>query len=237
MVTERIPEGDQGSPMMDEVRIKVPKPNLPDEIKFRAPLPILIPLVAIIGIAVVAFLFSRVLLNVPREAAVVIATVMAINILGAFAFAATRPLTKANRVELSMVVLYPLLIGAVMTQISFGATDETTTTEAAATAGGAEAPEGDVQVSAEGLAFDTDTIELAANKPQTIGFVNQDSAEHNISIYANADDGAAQSNPLFKGDIIAPGASDTYELDPLDKGKYFFQCDVHPTMSGDTVVG
>ncbi|MBA3432401.1 MAG: hypothetical protein H0U16_13115, partial [Actinobacteria bacterium] len=124
MTTEQTPPREAGTDtkhsMMDEVRIRVPKPSLPDEIRFRAPLPILIPLVAMAGIALVAFLFSRVLLNVPSEAAVIIATVMAVNILGAFAFAASRPLTRANRVELGMVVLYPLLIGAVMTQIDFG---------------------------------------------------------------------------------------------------------------------
>jgi len=26
-------------------------------------------------------------------------------------------------------------------------------------------------------------------------------------------------------------------VDPLKKGKYYFQCDIHPTMNGDAQVG
>ncbi len=105
--------------------------------------------------------------------------------------------------------------------------------------GGAAAPatSGDFAISADGLAFDADTIELAAGEEQTIAFDNQDSVEHNVAIYANEDDGGAQQNPLFAGDLIPGGDSIEYMVDPLKKGKYYFQCDVHPTMNGAAQVG
>lgn len=219
--------------MMDEVRIRVPKPNLPDEIKFNAPLPILIPVAALAAIAAIAFLFSRVLLAVPREAAILIAIVMAANILGGFAFAALRPnLSRSQRIELAMVIAYPLLIGIVIAQLGFGGPTE----EAAAEAGGGSSVGGDAVLVADNVTFDADSIELAAGKPQTIGLDNQDSAPHNLAIYKNAEAGASQQGALFQGEDVAPGSSTEYEVDPLDSGKLYFQCDIHPSMKGDVVV-
>jgi plastocyanin len=87
-----------------------------------------------------------------------------------------------------------------------------------------------VNVTASGIAFDTSTIDLPANQPSTIHFVNEDNAtQHNIAIYPSADDLA---NPLFRGELITgPGEID-YAVDPLEGGEYYFHCDVHPTMSG-----
>ena len=85
-------------------------------------------------------------------------------------------------------------------------------------------------VTASGIAFDTSTIDLPADQPSTIHFVNEDNAtQHNIAIYPSADDLA---NPLFRGDLLTgPGETD-YAVDPLEAGEYYFQCDVHPTMNG-----
>ncbi len=226
-------QSSESSSMMDEVRIRVPKPNLPDEIKFSAPLPILIPLAALAAIAVIAFLFSRVLLAVPREAAILIAIVMAANILGGFAFAALRPkLSRSQRIELAMVIGYPLLIGIVIAQLGFGAPAE----EASAEAGAGTAVDGDAVLVADNVAFDTDAIELAAGKPQTIGLDNQDSAPHNLSIYKNEEAGVSQQGALFEGEDVPAGSSIEYEVDPLDAGKKYFQCDIHPSMKGEVVV-
>jgi len=85
-------------------------------------------------------------------------------------------------------------------------------------------------VTASGIAFDTSTIDLPANQPSTIHFVNEDNAtQHNIAIFPSADDLA---NPLFRGELVTgPGEID-YAVDPLEAGEYYFHCDVHPTMNG-----
>jgi len=101
--------------------------------------------------------------------------------------------------------------------------------------GGASAPSGDVQVVAENLAFDTDTLELAAGEPQTIGFENLDTEPHNIAIYEDADAATAQEGALFDGEDVPGGSSATYDVDPLDPGEYYFHCDIHPSMAGDVV--
>ena len=98
--------------------------------------------------------------------------------------------------------------------------------------GGGEGGEG-VTVAAAALEFDTDTIELPADTPSTITFDNQEAGtQHNIAIYE--DDTLAQE--LFTGDLITGPETIPYEVPPLPEGEYFFQCDVHPTMTGTVVV-
>jgi plastocyanin len=87
-------------------------------------------------------------------------------------------------------------------------------------------------VTAQNIAFDTDTIELPADTESTITFVNEDTVEHNIAIYT--DDTLSEN--LFRGDLIAAETID-YPIPPLDAGEYYFQCDVHPQMNGTVVVG
>jgi plastocyanin len=88
-------------------------------------------------------------------------------------------------------------------------------------------------VTAQGLAFDTDTITLPAGTAATLTFDNQDAGvQHNIAIYA--DDSLAQN--LFRGDLVTGPDSADYAIPALDAGTYYFQCDVHPTMNGSVTV-
>jgi plastocyanin len=94
---------------------------------------------------------------------------------------------------------------------------------------------GEVTVTAQALAFDTDAIELPAGRATTIVFDNQDPGQqHNIAIYPSEGD---FSEPLFRGDIITGPDTITYQVPPLDPGTYYFHCDVHPAMNGSVVVG
>jgi plastocyanin len=87
-------------------------------------------------------------------------------------------------------------------------------------------------VVAEGLAFDVETITLAAGEPATIDFDNRDAgAQHNIAIYEGED----ASGEIFVGELITGPDTITYEFDAPKAGEYFFRCDVHPDMSGTVV--
>jgi plastocyanin len=105
--------------------------------------------------------------------------------------------------------------------------------------GGPAAPEepaggGGITVTAENVAFDTDTITLPADKEASIEFVNNDasSVSHNIAIYEDE----SADKALFTGDVVPGGQSTTYDIPPLKKGTYYFHCDIHPGMSGDVKV-
>jgi plastocyanin len=89
-------------------------------------------------------------------------------------------------------------------------------------------------VTASNIAFDTSTIDLPAGESSTIHFANDDAGvQHNIAIYPSADDLA---NPPFRGEVITGPDEIDYAIDPLEAGEYYFQCDIHPTMSGTVSV-
>ena len=90
------------------------------------------------------------------------------------------------------------------------------------------------EVTAQGLAFDTNIITLTAGTKSTITFTNDDAGtQHNIAIFPSSTE---LSSPLFRGDLVTGPDKVTYTIPALDSGTYYFHCDVHPTMSGQVVV-
>src|SRR3954470_6661304 len=102
-------------------------------------------------------------------------------------------------------------------------------------ASGAPAPGGTTTtVTASGLAFDTTTITLPANKATTLTFDNEEvDVPHDIAIFPDA----SATNPLFAGNIVVGVTSVDYQIPALKPGSYFFHCDVHPDMNGTVTVG
>lgn len=209
-----------------------PEEPLVGEVRFRVPLPFAIPAIALVVIAVLAISFSRVLLAVPHEAATILAVVMAANLLGACAYAALKPkLSMTTWLELLAVVAYPILIGVVIAVTGIGDTHS-----AAAGGNGELAPGGDgLTVTAAGMSFDTNEITVPAEEEASIHFINADNQMHNISVYENPDDGLAFENAIFEGEIIDGDQETDYNFDAPPAGDYYFQCDVHPNMSGDFI--
>jgi plastocyanin len=220
---------------MDET----PRPDLVEEVRVRIPLPIVIPGVAIIVIGLVAFGVSRILLNVPKHVAVALALAMAVNVLGACAYVALKPtpMTSATWAELFVVLTYPVIIGAVLTQTGIagaeGHGEEGGGGHAVeTTAPPTEGPSSELEITAAALEWDTDTLAATAEEPLTLTVTNEDSAVHNFAIYG--DD--TVENVAFIGKDVAANATVEEEIDPLKKGEYYFQCDYHPSMNGTLTV-
>jgi plastocyanin len=201
-------------------------------IRFGVPLPIVIPLGALLFIAIVTIGMSRILLSVPKEVAVVIALAIAANILIACSVLALRPSeARVSWAEFLVAATFPLVI-AIALALTMGT--DTSAGEATEHSGGAGATGGELEIAAENVAFNTDEIQLPADEEASLHLTNSDSSsvQHNISIYE--DDSA--SKELFKGQTIPGGQDVTYEIPGLPKGEYYFQCDVHPGMNGTVTV-
>jgi plastocyanin len=98
--------------------------------------------------------------------------------------------------------------------------------------GGPGEPGPGTTVVAQNIAFDTSTIELPP-VPTTITFENRDAGvQHNIAIYSDR----SLADELFNGELVTGPATIQYEVPALPPGDLYFQCVVHPTMSGTVVV-
>jgi plastocyanin len=93
-------------------------------------------------------------------------------------------------------------------------------------------PAGGVTVVAQNVAFDTSTIRLEP-VPTTITFENRDAGvQHNIAIYSDS----SLADELFNGELVTGPTTVDYAVPALPPGEHYFQCDVHPNMSGSVVV-
>lgn len=129
----------------------------------------------------------------------------------------------------------PLVTETTAIETETPAATETTTVAGeqttAAVGGGATS----VDLAAENIAFDTDTITVPAGADVTVNFDNRDDdIMHNFAVYT--DSSASQS--IFVGDTITGPDTTTYTFTaPSEPGTYFFRCDIHPQqMTGDFIV-
>jgi cytochrome c oxidase subunit 2 len=88
-------------------------------------------------------------------------------------------------------------------------------------------------ITAAGIAFDTDTLEVPANTPFQIVFTNNDAGiPHNVAIHKDSPTGPL----VWAGDIFNGVETRTYEVPALPAGTYGFICTVHPNMTGTLTV-
>lgn len=88
-----------------------------------------------------------------------------------------------------------------------------------------------VEIKANNVQFDVDTIEVPADTEFCIAFENQEAVPHNVAIYDGGE-------VVFSGEILNQEGSITYVVPALSAdGDYQFICEVHPTtMVGDVTV-
>ena len=88
-------------------------------------------------------------------------------------------------------------------------------------------------ISAQGIAFDTDTLEVPANTPFQIVFTNNDAGiPHNVAIH----EGSPTGPEIWQGEIFNGVETRTYDVPALPAGTYGFVCTVHPNMTGTLTV-
>jgi plastocyanin len=89
----------------------------------------------------------------------------------------------------------------------------------------------DATVTAADMAFGPGTVTVAAGEDFSLALVNQDSMPHNIAIYTDS----SKSEKLFEGEMVTDGTI-VYDISALEPGEYFFDCSLHPNMTGTLVV-
>lgn len=107
----------------------------------------------------------------------------------------------------------------------------------ATTAGGGSNPgidpaDADVTVTSLDMTFTPGTVTAPAGEAFTLALVNQDGMPHNIAIYTDE----SRSEKLFEGEMVTDGTI-VYDIPALDAGEYFFDCSLHPNMTGTLAVG
>lgn len=85
-------------------------------------------------------------------------------------------------------------------------------------------------ITASGQKFDKTEIDVPADSGFQLVLHNQDSVQHNVSIYSDA----GHSQRVFGGKLVNTGTY-VYNVQALAPGTYYFQCDLHPTMNGTVV--
>jgi cytochrome c oxidase subunit 2 len=90
-----------------------------------------------------------------------------------------------------------------------------------------------LEISAQAIAFDKDTLEAPADTPFQIVFTNNDAGiPHNVAIH----EGTPTGPEVWVGEIFNGVETRTYDVPALPAGTYGFVCTVHPNMTGTLTV-
>ncbi len=95
-------------------------------------------------------------------------------------------------------------------------------------------PSGPLHLVSKDNSWNTNCLAVPAGGPFTVLVTNQDAGiEHNFGVY----DTPGRKRTLFQSPRFAGVAEQTFQLQALPKGHYYFECNVHgPAMSGALVV-
>ena len=86
-----------------------------------------------------------------------------------------------------------------------------------------------LKLTAQNIAYDTDSLEVPANTPFRIEFTNNDAGiPHNVAVHEGSPTGPA----FWTGEIFNGVETRTYDVPALPAGTYGFVCSVHPNMTG-----
>jgi plastocyanin len=205
-------------------------------------LPIGIPLLAVLVIGAIVWSLSRILLLSSKDVAPIIAIAVAAAILlGAGFVSSLRRVPLASFAPLAVLLFAALVAGGVGAAVM----DEPAAEEGghAAEDGGdgpAATPDVVVEISAQNVAFDKDTLTVQAGVTVGVEFTNQEAVQHNVAFYESGQASPPQAEgDIFQGETISgPGETITYTFQaPEEPGTYFFRCDLHPQqMTGNLVV-
>jgi plastocyanin len=186
--------------------------------------PLGLPALALVLVAIIVVSVSRVLLAVPKDASIAIAGFMAVLLLVAFFFLASRPrIAKSGMIFLSGFAVVSLVaagsVSAAAGYRTFEHPTESTT---------------NIVIHAQSTQYNERQITVKAKLPARMTFINLDKGVyHNIAVYTKTPGG----EPLWTGEPVRGINKVLYETEFTRPGTFSFRCDFHPTaMIGTFVV-
>jgi plastocyanin len=209
-----------------------PAPDVHPETRQGLLLPIVMPLGIFLGIGLLLFGFSRVLLSVSAAAATVIALVVAASILGVATIVASRErLSNGTLFSMIGVVAGVAMLAGGIAIVTIGTGKEA--------GGGGGGPQVVALMAPKGAAvtgFQPTTLSVAADKPIELDFTNQDPGiQHNVVIFREDPAKNPNATPVFTGDLVTGVNRAKYAVPALPVGTLYFHCEVHPTTMVGTI--
>lgn len=198
---------------------------LPDETRRRLVEPLALPVISTVGLAVVVWSASRILLAVQRFGSKAAATSTALVIAGVILAGAVLLASMPRIRGSAMAGLVGLAVAAIVAGGAFAQTRLTAASRESIEA----APAGlHLRLVAKDIAFDATSLSVPPSTRIELEFINLDPVQHNFSVYADEQ----MRSALFTGQLIGQGTT-VYTFDsPATPGHYYFFCDVHPNMKG-----
>lgn len=199
-------------------------PRLSERVTLRLLVPIGLPVGMFLLTATIALSVSRILLAVPKNSSVLVAFVVAVSILGACSWVATRPRISSSAILALVVLAVASMAGAGITGVAAG--ERPFHPEH-----GEHEP---ILLHAKEVKYDLDKITVSAGEEVAVEFENEDAGVyHNMAVYEGDGPDAA---PVFNGEGFAGAHHRTYTFKAPAPGAYVFVCDFHPNMKGTFVV-
>jgi plastocyanin len=187
--------------------------------------PVAIPVVVLVLIAAVLFLFSRVLLRVTPFAATITALIVAASILAVATIVASRPqVTGASLLSMVGGIVGIAMFTGGLALILGKPAEELIPVEI-----NLAAPDGAAQ-----KGFDPTELSAPADYPFTIEFSNEDPQQHNVVV--TTEETTDTAGALVVGTpVTGPAAPVPVSVPGLARGSYYFFCEFHPTTMTGTL--
>ena len=220
------------------------------EVRRRVAMGFLLPIAAIVGLGIIVFAFSRILLALDPAIAPFVALLFALNVLVGCALAAALP-GRRSFAFLGTVLVATIIGGGIAGAVVGEYPVHSLVQEHEEPAGEPTAPPtgtptgeptgtptgqptaGPATIVAQNLSFNTDRLSFPPEAEVSLTLRNDDvGIPHNVAIYV-----AAGGEAIFQGETITGPAEITYTFTTPGPGEYYFQCDVHPDMNGSVAVG
>lgn len=205
----------------------------------RLALALFIPMGVLAFALLAIYGLSRIYLSLPESAATPLAAGIALGVLAVASYFATHPaVPRWQIIGVFVVVLGTLGVAGTAAAVydnqhHVASKPQVVATPAAASTPAGTATANTVQITAHNIAFDKKTLTVKAGAI-TIEFHNDDNGiPHNFAVYRSS---SGPTNEIKHTNITPGPVTETLKL-TLQKGTYYFDCQVHPQqMFGKLIV-